>query len=91
MLFVVVLKAHPGTLRERAARRVQWEYPEGVTSVAEYWLETDDPSVMAVIEVDHPSLFTALRMDWDDLFDIEIFPAITAREGIEAIKQMMPS
>ncbi len=67
MLFVIVLKAHPGTLNERATRRMQWEYPEGIKSVAEYWLHTDDPSVIAVVEAEDVGLLTALRMAWDDL------------------------
>ncbi len=91
MLFVAVLKARPGTLAERAARRVQWEYPEGVKPVAEYWLQTDDPTVISVYETDHVGHMTALRMDWDDLMDIQIFPAMAAEEGIEMLKQMMPS
>ncbi len=83
MLFVTVLKAHPGTLAEMAARRLQWKYPEGVKPVAEYWLQTD--------EADHVHHIMALRMDWDDLFDMQTFPTVTAEEGIETLKQTMPS
>jgi hypothetical protein len=91
MLFVTILKGRPGTLAARAARRVEWEYPEGVKPVAEYWLQTDDPTVVAVLEADHVGHIMALRMDWDDLMEMETFPAITADEGIELLKQMMPA
>lgn len=52
MLYGMVIKGHPGTGNERAVRRLQWQYPEGVTSVAEYWFGTDDPSVVATVETD---------------------------------------
>ena len=91
MLFVVVLRAHPGTPNERAARRMQWDYPEGVKPVAEYWLQTDDPSVISVVEAANVGLLTALRMAWDDLLDIGVFPAVTAEQGLELLKQMAPA
>lgn len=91
MLFVIVLKAHPGTLEERAQRRMRWQYPDGVTPVAEYWLETDDPSVISIVELDDVGLITLMRMDWDDLMDIEVFPAVTSEQGLEMLKQMAPS
>ncbi len=91
MLFAVVLRAHTGTLNERAARRLQWQYPEGVKPVAEYWLQTDDPSVFAVVETDSYGPLMALRTEWDDLFDIEVTPVITGEEGLEMLRQMGPS
>lgn len=87
MLFAVLLRAHPGTLRERAMRRMSWEYPEGIKPVAEYWLHGDDPTVVSMIETDEVGLLTAMRMDWDDLFDISICPALTAEEGLAMLRQ----
>ncbi|MCA1728586.1 MAG: DUF3303 domain-containing protein [Actinobacteria bacterium] len=80
MLFAVVLRAHTGTLNERAARRLQWQYPEGVK-----------PSVFAVVETDSMAPLMALRAEWDDLFDIEVSPVVTAEEGLEMLRQMGPS
>lgn len=91
MLFVVVLKAHPGTLNERAVRRMQWDYPEGIKPVAEFWLQTDDPSVISVVELDNVGLLTVLRMAWDDLFEIQAYPAVTAQEGLEMLRQLAPA
>lgn len=88
MLFAVVLRAHAGTLNERAARRLQWQYPEGIKPVAEYWLQADDPSVFAVVEADSYAPLMALRTDWDDLFDIAVSPVITGEEGLEMLRQM---
>ena len=52
MLFVAVLKATAGTPAERIARRAQWNYPEGVKLVAEYWLQASDPDLVSVFEAD---------------------------------------
>ena len=70
---------------------MQWDYPEGVKPVAEYWLQTDDPSVISVVELGNVGLLTALRMAWDDLFEIQAFPAVTADEGLEMLRQMAPA
>ena len=90
MLFVALLKEHSGTIRERVDRRVKWAYPEGVQVVAEYWLQTNDPGAILVWKADHISQFWGLRAEWDDLADIAIFPAVTAKEGLELLKQMIP-
>ena len=51
MLFVALLKTRPGsTFQEGGARRLGWVYPEGVNVLAEYWLETDFPMVVATME-----------------------------------------
>ena len=90
MLFVALLKEHPGTVRERAKRRMTWEYPEGVRVRAEYWLQTHDPGGILVCEVDHIGQFWALNAAWGDVFDMTVFPAITAEDGLELLKQMIP-
>jgi hypothetical protein len=90
MLFVALLKEHSGTVRERVDRRVKWAYPEGMQVVAEYWLQTPDPGVILVCKADHISQFWALSAAWGDVFDIAVFPAITAEDGLELLKQMIP-
>lgn len=46
MLFVLLLKTRLGsTFQEGGSRRLQWQYPEGVSVAAEYWLETDSPAL----------------------------------------------
>ena len=91
MLFVALLKTRPGsTFREGGARRLGWEYPEGVNVLAEHWLETDSPRVVAVMEADSMAPFGAIRMHWGDLFGIEAFPAMTGEPGMEMLRQAMP-
>jgi hypothetical protein len=53
MLFVALLSTRPRTtFQEGATRRLQWQYPEGANLLAEYWLETESPRVMAVVEAE---------------------------------------
>ena len=58
--------------------------------VAEYWLQTNDPGAILVWKADHISQFWGLRAEWDDLADTAIFPAVTAKESLELLKQMIP-
>jgi len=90
VLFVALLKTRPGsTFQEGGARRLQWEYPEGVNVLAEYWLETDSPRVVSIMEAESMAPFGAIRMDWGDLFEIDVFPAVTAEDGMEMLRKAM--
>ena len=89
MLFVALLRPTEGTPTEIIARRVPWKHPEGVQTIAEYWLQTNDPAVISIFEADSIAPIMAMTAEWGDVFDITVVPAITAEEGIEAAKQMM--
>jgi hypothetical protein len=89
MLFVSLLRTSAGTPQETAARRLKWQYPEGVRVVAEYWLQTSDPAVIAVFEADSVAPIMAINVEWGDIFDITVVPAITAEEGLALLRQMM--
>jgi hypothetical protein len=90
MLFVTLLSTRPGnTFQEGVARRLQWEYPEGANVLAEYWLETEAPRVIAVVEAENMEPFGQIRMDWGDMFEIEVFPVVTAEQGLEMARQAM--
>jgi hypothetical protein len=89
MLFVALLKARPGTQQARIARRLEWQPPDvGAEAVGEYWLQTLDPAVVAAFTADHISQIWALFAGWDDFFDISVYPAVTAEEGLELLKRM---
>ena len=78
MLFVALLTVRPGaTFQEGGARRLQWQYPEGINVVGEYWLETESPRLIVIMEVQSTAPFGQIRMDWGDMFEIEVFPAVT--------------
>lgn len=87
MLFVALLKARPGTEEERANRRLEWQAPEGTNVVAEYWLQTPDPAAIVVCEAEQMSQLWAMTGPWNDVFDISIYPAVAAEEGLELLRQ----
>ena len=89
MLFVCLLKVRSGTTKERVARRVEWNYPEGLQLVAEYWLQTTDPACISIVEADSIAPILAAVSAWDDVFDITVVPAVAADEGIQMARQMM--
>ena len=89
MLFVALLKATASTTKERIARRAQWQFPEGIRPVAEYWLQTSDPTVIAIFETDSVAPIMATLAEWGDVFDITVVPAVTAEEGLQLAQQMM--
>ena len=33
--------------------------------------------------------FGQIRMEWGDLFEIEVYPAVTAEQGMEMLRQAM--
>jgi hypothetical protein len=90
VLFALVMKGRPGTLKESSVHRLQWQPPDGVNIVGEYWFPTDDPSVVAIVEAENTAPMAGIRLAWDDLADITVFPIITAEEGLERIRQIMP-
>ncbi len=89
MLFVTLLKPKAGTSKERITRRAQWQYPQGMRMVAEYWLQTTDPAVISVCEAESVAPIMVALAEWDDVFDFTVVPAITAEEGLQLAKQMI--
>jgi hypothetical protein len=49
--------------------------------LAEYWIETDSPRVVSVVEAKSMAPFEAIRMAWGDLFEIDVFPGGDSRPG----------
>jgi hypothetical protein len=89
MLFVSLLKLKEGTTRQVSTlRRLEWDYPEGVQPIAEYWLQASKPQVIVVTESDSVTPMMSMMSDWDDLYEIAVFPAITAEEGLQLARQM---
>jgi hypothetical protein len=83
MLFVTLGKSKPtSTRRQRVARRLDWHYPEGVKVVSEYWLMTEDPTLISVVDTDDIGKIMHSLGEWDDVFEFRVFPAVTAEEGI---------
>ena len=90
MLFVYVLKTKPGANQhESAAHRLQWSWPEGAEVLGEYWLESESPRVVSIVEAESMAPFGQIRADWGEFFEIEVHPAVTAEQGMEMLRQAM--
>jgi len=91
MLFVALLMVRPGSsFKVGGARRIQRQYPEGVNVVGEYWLETDSPMVIAIMETESMAPLGQIRMECGDMLEIEVFPAVPAEEGMQMVREAMP-
>ena len=88
MLFVALLSVKAGTPKENMARRAQWTYPEGVKTVAEYWLQTNNPTVISILEAASTAPLMQISAEWGDVFDITIVPAITGEKGMQIAQRM---
>lgn len=89
MLFAAFMKVRAGTEKERLARRVQWQLPKRICVKVEYWLHTPDPESVFVFEADSLTAMMQITGEWNDLYEVNIFPAIAADEGLELARQMM--
>ncbi len=89
MLYVIMGKAKTaGTMKERVARRVNWQYPPGIRVTAEYWLMSNDPTLIAIAEADDATPIMMGITEWDDFLDLTVVPALTAEQGLELARRM---
>lgn len=89
MLFAILGSVRAGTARERTERRLTWSYPPGSKLMAEYWLQTPDPNLVAIVEADDIAAIMAGTSQWDDLLSFRVVPAVTAEQGLEIAKKLM--
>jgi hypothetical protein len=89
MLFVSLLKMKAGTPQEAIARRAQWQYPQGINVIGEYWPDSADAAVVTIFEAEDNGPIFALVADWGDIFEIDVHPAVTAEQGLQMAQQMM--
>jgi len=76
-------QAVSGAERDAALmRRAAWEYPAGIRVIAEYWPMADDIQVITIFSADEIAPIWELVSEWDDVFDIDISPAVSAEEGL---------
>lgn len=89
MLFVTLGNRHPDIFEEAMRRRVDWKPAEDLHIVAEYWLPTAKPALIVVSEAESfIPVFKALA-DWQDLFDLQTYPVVTADEGLEMAREKL--
>ncbi len=89
MLFVTLAKAKAtSTTKQRVARRVDWKYPPGMRVIGEYWLQSNDPTVITIAEGENVGPMMKAIADWDDVFEFTVLPAVSAEEGLQLAKQI---
>jgi len=89
VLFIALMKVRAGTEEERILRRLHWEDPDGLHVVAEYWLHTNNPQIILVFQAESYVPISQVISAWDDIFEITVFPAMTAEQGLDMARQMV--
>jgi hypothetical protein len=64
-------------------RRAGWQYPNGVRPIAEYWPAASGVSVISIFSADTYAAVMELVLQWNDVFDIDVHPAVSAEEGLQ--------
>ncbi len=85
--YVATLRFRPsvaGAERDAAlVRRAGWQYPAGITLIAEYWPISSDTTVVSIFTTDDIAAVMEFEFEWNDVFDIEVHPAVSAEEGLK--------
>ena len=63
-------------------RRASWQYPAGVKVIAEYWPMSSKTEVVTIFSADDYASVMEVVFEWNDVFDIDVHPAIAADEGL---------
>lgn len=93
MLYVATMTWQPGLSREQRdgalMRRAQWQYPQEMKVVGEYWPLSERHAVISVFETDDYGAILELELTWGDVFQIEVNPATTAEDGLKVGPEAM--
>jgi hypothetical protein len=63
-------------------RRASWQYPDGIRVISEYWPMSAEYQVVTAFAADSFPPIMEIVFEWNDVFDISIFPAVSAEEGL---------
>jgi hypothetical protein len=63
-------------------RRATWQYPAGIRVIAEYWPAAAGVEVVSIFSADSFDSVLQLVLEWNDVFDIDVHPAVSAEEGL---------
>ncbi len=83
MLFLALMSVRDGTEDERIGRRAAWKVPDGMRILGEYWLMTPSPECVVVFEAEDVAGMLEFSGAWNDVYQVEVFPAMDAEEGLE--------
>ena len=88
LLLSIVRPAVGSSGQMRTERRVNWKLPDGVTKLAEYWLQSAEITAIAVFETDAPEKLFESKFYFSDAYTIDTFPAVTAEDGMKIVEAM---
>jgi hypothetical protein len=88
MKFVAMFSIKQGVgeakLVQAAQKRAEYQFPEGLTLIAEYWTAEDSPAVISVFETDDAASLLENSLPWADYFETtEVLPVVTAEEELQ--------
>ncbi len=87
MDYVALLKFRSSVpVAERDAalmRRASWQYPKGIRPIAEYWPVSSAVQVVTIFSADSFEPVLEVELEWSDVFDIDVYPAVAADEGLQ--------
>ncbi len=87
MRFVATLSWKPHLTRqdrdEVLMRRTEWDHPDSVEVLGEWWPASSSTAVVVAFETDDYEEIMEIDLTWGDAFEIEMSPAVTPDEGLE--------
>lgn len=88
MRFVAMFSLKQGVgqaqIVEAAQKRAEYQFPEGLTLIEEYWTAEDSPAVISIFEADDAAPLLENSLPWADYFETtEVLPVVTAEEGLQ--------
>jgi hypothetical protein len=93
VLFVMTLQWRDGLTQEQRdgalIRRAAWDIPSSVKMIGEWWPASNDLAVVVVFEADSFDPILEIGMTWEDVFKLEVHPAISAEDGLRMGPEVM--
>lgn len=92
MLFIGMFRIKEGesvTPHSYLARRTRGARPghaptegrfEGINILGEYWVQSNDPRMVLIFEAESNGPILELVSEWEEYFDISIFPVVKAAD-----------
>ena len=76
-------------LMEIMGRRAEFEFPNGIRLIEEYWSSKRSPAVVSIFEADDAAALMMNTVAWVDALSVDIFPVTTWEEGLEKLTKLL--
>lgn len=84
-LFSLKERVDQAKLAGVTGRRADYEFPEGISLIGEYWTSKGSPAVVAISEADDAAALMINTVTWMDIFHAEFFPVNMWEKGLETL------